>query len=230
MKPLSQGLAAHKGMRSQILLELKRDQPLTARDLADRHAVSSNAIRRHLKELELAGLVDHDRQHRSQGAPAFVYRLSDRGEKLFPRQYEEALTDVLAYVAETNGREQVQRIFAERFQAHAGRLREELADASVEERVEAVVDLLSQQGFMAEWSVTGDRITIAEHNCAVQAAAERFPEICQAEADFLRSVLQIDLQRRAHIPNGCNACEYSMTITATHESSDSDAPSKDEER
>jgi DeoR family suf operon transcriptional repressor len=198
--------------------------------LADRFAVSPNAVRRHLKELELEDLVIHDREHRSQGAPAYVYRLSERGEGLFPRQYEEALTDVLAYVAETIGRDQVQRIFAERFQAHAGRLREQLADATVEERVKAVVDLLSRQGFMAEWSLEGDRITIAEHNCAVQAAAEQFPEICQAEAEFLRSVLHTDLKRGAHIAQGCNACEYSMPIAITRRATGEDVTTVDEER
>jgi DeoR family suf operon transcriptional repressor len=230
MSALPHSVSAHKGLRGQILLELKRDQPLTARELAGRFSVSPNAIRRHLKELELEDLVVHDREHRSQGAPAYVYRLSDRGSGLFPRQYEKALTDVLTYVAETSGREQVQRIFAERFKAHAGRLEEQLADASVEERVKAVVELLSRQGFMAEWSVDGDRITIAEHNCAVQAAAEQFPEICQAEAEFLRAVLQTDLKRRAHIRHGCNACEYSMPMSITEEAAGDDVMTADEER
>lgn len=225
-----ENLSAHKGLRGDILLELKRDQPLTAKELADRFAVSPNAVRRHLKELEFEELVAHDREHRGQGAPVFLYRLSSRGEDLFPRQYGEALTDVLDFVAETSGREQVRRIFAERFQAHASQLRERLVNASVEERVQAVVELMTRQGFMAEWSMDGDRITIAEHNCAVQAAAERFPEICQAEADFLRSVLHADLQRRAHITNGCNACEYSVPIPLTRRESSTNLTSEDEER
>ncbi len=212
MKARTAELPAHKGLRGQILVELKRGQPLTARDLAEAHSVSPNAIRRHLKELELGGLVEYDRQHRPQGAPAFAYRLSERGEELFPRQYEAALTDVLAYVAETAGRDEVQRIFAERFRAYAGALEDRLVGATVEERVEAVVALLSEQGFMAEWSIDGDRITIAEHNCAVQAAARQFPEICQAEAEFLEAVLQTDLERRAHISEGCNACQYAVAL------------------
>ncbi len=42
-------LAAHKGLRGDVLLELKRAQPLTARELADKLGVSRNAIRHHLK-------------------------------------------------------------------------------------------------------------------------------------------------------------------------------------
>jgi predicted ArsR family transcriptional regulator len=88
-----------------------------------------------------------------------------------------------------------------------------LEGASTQHRVEAVVALLREQGFMAEWSSQADgTVRISEHNCAVQAVAERYPELCEAEADFLREILQADVQRGAHIPHGCNACEYAVTL------------------
>jgi DeoR family suf operon transcriptional repressor len=103
-------------------------------------------------------------------------------------------------------------MFAQRFRAHTERLRAELADASLEDRVAAVVKHLSEQGFMAAWTIEEDTVTLAEHHCAVRAAAEQFPEICAAEAEFLREVLQSDLQRDSYIPDGCNACQYSITL------------------
>lgn len=203
-------LAAHKGRRGRLLLELKRDQPLTASELAERHQVSANAVRRHLKELESEGLVGYEREQRGQGAPSFIYRLTERGEAVFPKRYDEALSHVLTFVAETSGREEVRRIFARRFQAHRDRLEAELGEATLEERLEAVVDLLSREGFMAEWSLNEGRLRIAEHNCAFHTVAERFPEICAAEADFLRDVLQTDVSREAYIPAGCNSCQYAL--------------------
>src|SRR5207247_8780664 len=101
--PLPQ-LAAHKGLRGQILLELKRAQPLTARDLAGKLRVSPNAIRHHLKELEAEQLIAYGREQRGVGAPTSAYRLSAEGESLFLRQYERALTDVLERLAEQGGR------------------------------------------------------------------------------------------------------------------------------
>lgn len=203
-------LAAHKGLRGQLLLELKRDQPLTASELAGRHRVSANAVRRHLKELESEGLVEYRREQRGQGAPSFAYRLTEQGGALFPKRYDEALSHVLGFVAQTSGREEVRRIFAERFRAHRDRLEAELGDATLEERVEAVVNLLSREGFMAEWSIDEGRLRIAEHNCAFQTVAERFPEICAAEVDFLRDVLQMEISREAYIPAGCNSCQYAL--------------------
>lgn len=212
MTPISPALAGHKGLRGDILLELKRDQPLTANEFAERFAVSANAVRRHLKELEAEGVIAWTREQRGTGAPTHCYRLTAGGEALFPTQYGEALTDVLAFVAQRSGRDAVRDFFAQRFRAHAERLRVELGQASLEEKVAAVVRLLSQQGFMAAWTVEADQVKLAEHNCAVRAAAEQFPEICAAEVDFLREVLQRDLERDTHIPDGCNACQYTIAV------------------
>lgn len=212
MMPESPGLVGHRGMRGDILFELKKAQPLTASELARVFGVSANAVRRHLKELEAEGLVEYGREQRGTGAPTYVYRLSAKGEALFPKQYSQALMDVLSYVARRSGREAVRALFAERFRIHAERLRRELEGASLEERVAAVVEVLSEQGFMADWSRAGDGVRLAEHNCAMRVVAERFPEICAAEADFLREVLQSDVRRSAYIPDGCNACEYSISL------------------
>src|SRR3989442_1162762 len=60
-------LAAHKGLRADILLELKRAQPLTAKDLAHKLGVSPNGIRHHLKELEAESLIAYGRAQPSSG-------------------------------------------------------------------------------------------------------------------------------------------------------------------
>jgi len=212
MKNIAPGLTGHRGLRGEVLLEIKKQQPVTTKELAESFGVSANAIRRHLKELEAEGLVAYSREQRGTGAPTNAYRLSVDGEALFPKRYGEALTEILTAIAQTSGRQAVRAMFAERFRAHADRLRVELSDATLEERVQAVVDLLSAQGFMAAWSVESGTLRLAEHNCAMQAAAEQFPEICAAEADFLREVLDSDIKRDTYIPEGCNACQYSIGV------------------
>lgn len=212
MEVLSPALAAHKGLRGQLLLELKRHQPLTVKELADRHGVSPTAVRRHLKELELEQVVVYRREQRGQGAPTFAYRLTPDGEALFPKRYEEALTAALEFVERHGGRGAVRRFFAEHFGGEAEKLRARLSKATLEERLAAVADLLSRQGFMAEWITDGGGLRIAEHNCAMHAVAERFPEVCHEELEFLKQVLGRDVERRSHIVAGCNACEYSVSL------------------
>ena len=81
-----------------------------------------------------------------------------------------------------------------------------------EGRLAAVTRVLSEAGYMAESDVTGGSFRLAEHNCAIKSVAERFPEVCAAEARFLQTVLAASVERTAHIVDGCNACEYAITF------------------
>src|SRR5437016_14588707 len=108
-------LTAHKGLRAEILLALKRTQPLTAKQLAHQLGVSVNAVRHHLKELEAEALVTYGREQRGVGAPTFAYRLSPQGEALFPKRYEETLTAVLERLAARQGRGAAVEMLEEHF-------------------------------------------------------------------------------------------------------------------
>lgn len=206
--------AAHKGLRGGILLELKRAQPVTAKELAEKLGVSPNAVRHHLKELEAERLIVYGREQRGVGAPTFAYRLSADGDSLFPRRYEETLTELLANVAEKAGRRAAVEMFEEHYAALARTLSAELGGVPPAQRLDAVARVMSEAGYMAEWDEVEGAFRLSEHNCAIRAVAERFPEVCAAEAKFLRDVLGADVERRAYIVTGCNACEYAITFGA----------------
>jgi DeoR family suf operon transcriptional repressor len=207
----------HKGPRGEVLLHLKHSQPLTARALAHLLGVSLNAVRHHLKELEAEGLVQYQRENRGVGAPVFLYRLSGAGEALFPRRYEEALNGLLDRLVEREGRDVAVGLLQSYFGSLAVRLADELKDRPAEERLRTVVRALSEEGYMAEGTVSESNGTLTEHNCAISAVAERFPEICAAEARFLADVLKAEVARREHILSGCTTCEYHVRFRSPEE-------------
>ncbi|MBA2626599.1 MAG: helix-turn-helix domain-containing protein [Gemmatimonadales bacterium] len=192
-----------------MLVELKRGRR-TARELAACLGVSLNGVRHHLRELEAEGLVAYERETRGVGAPVFVYLLSPAGEARFPRRYKEALEQLLDYVASREGRAGVEAALNSRFDALAERLRPAIEGAPAEERMQVVVSALSDEGYMAEGQASFCCGTLIEHNCAMRDVAERFPEICAAEARFLEAVLGGTVERRTHMLGGCNACEYTV--------------------
>jgi len=160
------------------------------------------------------GSVVYGREQRGMGAPVYVYRLTGRGEGLFPNRYEDALTGLLHHVEERAGRGEISRMFADQFRARAEALKTELADQPVEARLQRLVRLLSAEGYMAEWDTREGTLRLAEHNCAIRAVAERYPEVCAAERRFLTEVLAAQVERRTHITEGSNSCEYSITPDA----------------
>jgi DeoR family suf operon transcriptional repressor len=214
----SSGPLGHKGPRGVVLMQLKREQRLTAKQVAQLLGTSLNAARHHLKELEAEGLVEYEREHRGVGAPAFAYRLTAAGEALFPRRYAEALTAVLDQLVAREGRDTAVTVLEGYFSSLSRRLHGELQGSSPDERLRAVARTLSEEGYMAEVSGEGGYGTLTEHNCAIPAVAQRFPEICAAEARFLAEVLEADVDRREHILNGCSACEYHVRFKPAQES------------
>jgi DeoR family suf operon transcriptional repressor len=205
-------LAAHKGLRGDVLRELKRAQPLTAQELAQRLRVSANAVRHHLKELQAAGLVTYDREQRGVGAPTYAYLLSPQGEAVFPKRYEETLTEFLDRLSSKQGREAAVGMLEDHFADLTQKLQQELGTAAPERRLEVVARAMSDAGYMAEVDERQGSFRFAEHNCAIRAVAERYPEVCAAEAKFLQAVLAASVERKAHIVDGCNACEYAITF------------------
>jgi DeoR family suf operon transcriptional repressor len=191
-------------------VQLKCTPDLPARDLARALGYSVNGLRHHLKELEAEGLIEYQRRHRGVGAPVFAYRLSAAGEALFPRRYEATLLECLDHVVARDGREAAVQVLEGHFAALARRLSGPVAGASLAERLQLVAAALSEEGYMAESREQhgGSSATLTEHNCAVKAVAERFPELCEAEIRFLEQVLGSRVERQTHMLSGCSACEY----------------------
>jgi DeoR family suf operon transcriptional repressor len=162
--------------------------------------------------LEEQGLVEYERQHRGVGAPVFAYRLTSAGQALFPQRYEATLTGLLDHLVQRDGHAGAVAQLESRYDVLATRLREQLGDAPLQERLSAIARLLSSEGYMAEASVSGGTAALIEHNCAIRLVAERFPEICAAEARFLAAVLGGEVQRKRHILSGCSACEYRVHL------------------
>src|SRR5258708_37551093 len=134
MRPRTSQLQRHKGLRGDILVALKRAQPLSASDLARQLAVSPNAVRHHLKELVAESLISYGREQRGVGAPTYAYRLARAGEAPLPPASEATLTPPPEHVAGKAGRPAAVELFQERYPALTRRMLAELGRAGTRER------------------------------------------------------------------------------------------------
>jgi DeoR family suf operon transcriptional repressor len=210
MESMTPGLAGQKGLRGEILLEMKKAQPLTAKELADIFGVSANAVRRHLKELEAESLIQYGREQRGAGAPTYAYRLSRDGEALFPNQYEQALTRLIGHVVDREGRDAAIAVVEEQYADLRRQLGGVVPGVTPLDRLRMLAGVMEDAGFMAESSERGGKITLRVQNCALHAVANCLPEVCDTELRFLEDVLDAQVERKTHIMSGCNACEYAV--------------------
>ncbi len=205
-------LAGQKGLRGDILREIKKAQPLTAKELGEIFGVSANAVRRHLKELEAEGLVVYGREQRGTGAPTYAFRLSRDGEALFPRQYERALTRLIGHVVDNEGREVAIAVVEEQYADLRRRLGAVSDNVTPFDRLKNVTDVMEDAGFMAESSEEGGEAVLSVHNCVLHAVVNCLPEVCDTELRFLEDALGARVERHTHILWGCNACVYNIVF------------------
>jgi DeoR family suf operon transcriptional repressor len=213
MQRMAASLAGYRGLKGDLLIALKKArQPLTAKELAERFGLTANALRRHLKALEEAEVVRYRREVRGVGGPVYAYSLTESGEALFPNAYADALVGALEALGGERGAATVVEVFRRQWTSLVRDAAPTLADLPLAERAQLLAELRASQGYMAGPVEPDGRdeeaVVIREHNCAIRAAAERFPEICAAEQRFFAEVLDADVSRRLHILGGCNVCEY----------------------
>jgi DeoR family suf operon transcriptional repressor len=205
-----------RGFQRRILIALKKSQPITVKELAVEFKTTPNAVRRHLKALEAAAVVQYRAVVRGVGGPTYAYSLTDAGEALFPRAYAGALADALEVVREEQGIEGVVRVFRRQWASLAEAARPRMSGRSLAERTAVLAELRTVQGYMAESEPqSAGEAVIREHNCAIRDVAARFPEVCAAEERFFAELLGADVEREAHILEGCNACEYRVHASVT---------------
>jgi len=210
MEEMGTSIVGYRGIQAELLLALKKHQPLTARELAARFDLTPNAMRRHLETLEAAGIVRHAREVRGVGGPVHAFSLTGSGETLFPRQYATVLLETLESIAAEHGRGGISDFFRRKWTALAAEAAPALQQLPLTERVQLLAELWTSLGYMAEADVDAESglPVLRKHNCAIRAVAEQYPEICAIEASFIAEVIGIPVERRQHILAGCNTCEY----------------------
>ncbi|MGV2827728.1 iron-sulfur cluster biosynthesis transcriptional regulator SufR [Myxosarcina sp. GI1(2024)] len=206
------GLPSTKQSILQYLL--KHDQA-TAKQLAEALKITTQAVRRHLSELETEELIEYHSVQQGMGRPQHLYRLSDKGrDRLSPHRYGEFAVAFLDTLAETVGEEQVSKVLEKQWQRKAAEYRDRLGRGSLLQRVTKLVQLRQEEGYMAELhsisqSSQQNKFVLVEHNCAISEVAESYPSICGHELEMFAAVLPDCIIERTHwMNNGEHRCGY----------------------
>lgn len=194
--------------RAQVVA-LLHDGCATVAELADAAEVSQVAVRRHLQALVADDLAEGrtTAPGSGPGRPAVHYRLTSRGERLFPDRSSDLADDVLTFLHDERGKSEMiafLRWRQKRQQAHyAGEL-----DSSdgLGARVRQLAELLSEDGFLAEVATDADGYTLTQKHCAIKDAAAAHPQLCAFEAALFRELLDARVTRRQTIAGGSTAC------------------------
>lgn len=203
--------------RDQVLALVIEHGPLSAGDIARSLDLTPAAVRRHTAHLLESGQIQDHRPSGTaaprRGRPARHFVATDAAHENLPDTSWELASEALEYLRAVAGEEAVESFlrsrmfrFEERYRARASRL--DADEASLEERVQALADVLSEAGFAATVRQVGDGVAVqlCQGHCPVQAVAEAVPELCEVETRAFADLLGIHVQRLATLAAGGHVC------------------------
>jgi len=207
------GVAAHDAAdtRTRVARDILQHGPSTAATIADRLALTTAAVRRHLDSLTADGLLEAGdpfvRGPRGRGRPAKVYKVTEKGRDAFEHAYDDLAASALGFVAEIGGPEAVAEFARRRLLYLEEAYRLALSAVGLEKAPEALSDLLTEEGYAASVEPSGSGgLQICQHHCPVAHVAAEYPQLCEAETEMIGRLLGTHVQRLATIAHGDGVC------------------------
>ena len=198
--------------RQAILRLLKQQGPSDSESLAAQLDISAMAVRQHLYALQTQRLVTYEEEQRPLGRPAKMWGLTPAAAPHFPDAHAGLTVNLLNAAEQTFGAEGVQRLVTRCAKQQVADYRSHIpARSSLRARLEALVSIRNEEGFMAEVQRQPDgSFLLIENHCPISAAANVCPKLCEAEMEVFRAILGegVTIERTEHMVAGARRCVY----------------------
>jgi DeoR family suf operon transcriptional repressor len=146
-------------------------------------------MRRHLRSLEVEGLVEASPAVEGPGRPSNRWRLTDSGRGRFTDGSGDFALGLLHSLASSLSPAQIGELMEQQAEEKAGSYRGRIGAGPLPERLERLVELRRHEGFFAELRHDPDHAdawVISEFHCSVMRIAEEFPIVCDQELQLIR--------------------------------------------
>jgi DeoR family suf operon transcriptional repressor len=200
--------------RERILQTLLRQPRSTINDLAKIVGINPISVRHHLTNLQVEGLVTTEEERHGVGRPRLVYFLTDAGTERFPTRYLRLTSRLLDQLKLTMPEPLLKNLFLQMANGMAEEYSEQMKGLSMEERLDLIRTLLSEEGFNVEWERTGDQYQIFENSCPYLRIGQSHPEVCTVDQTLFSKMLAVHAEKVQCILSGDSHCTYVVQAEA----------------
>ena len=199
-----------RSTRQRVVDSILEHGPSTARQLAERLALTPAAIRRHLTPLLAEGTLADAEQRvygaRGRGRPSRIFSLTDIGRSDFHHTYDALAIAAMRRLQETAGPEAVRELAAERLQVVEVQFHELRAQDPSRPAVDILKDTLAMNDYAPVVRPVASGDQLCQHHCPVAHVAAEFPILCEVETALFARLLDSHVQRLATIAHGDGVC------------------------
>ncbi len=194
--------------RQQIIVLLRKNGVMSIEGMSKSLGITPMGVRQHLIALEKKGIVTYETRRQSIGRPGFLYQLTKEADDLFPKAYYKFVNGLLKDIETHYGKQKIKKLFQWRAQRILSDRENALKGKPLNSRINALIAMLNEEGYLAEYNETADGFVIKQYNCPIYRIASEFPIACKYEIDIYKKLLGINITRVSCISRGATACEY----------------------
>lgn len=205
--------------RDRVLGFLLAQGPKTTNEISSALDLTSAGIRRHLSLLEADGLIEgvevEQTDGRGRGRPPKLYQLTSRGRGTFGQSYDELALIAIEELIKVGGPDAIRRIAETRFEGVRNDFEARLVADPELTPVAALTQALDASGYFASSIECGDDISVEQRHCPIVRVANKYPELCQAEAAIIAELLGADVEDHDTIAQGQHSCILRVVSSAS---------------
>ena len=195
------------GARQQNLLKtlLKEKNGLTIDSLAENLKITRTAVKQHLTTLLEFNLVCRGETEGGIGRPCQLYKITDEGKNLFPKQYSWFSGLLVQSLYERLGENGLKKFLEELASTVASSLLERTKNKEGTELLEEVVKIMNELGYEAQ--LRDGKIEAT--NCVYHDVAKSCSTVCQFDIKLLSRLTSSNIDHEECMVRGGGVCRFS---------------------
>jgi predicted ArsR family transcriptional regulator len=194
--------------RQQILDYLRAHGRATVKDLDAFLGLTSTGVRQHLTVLEREGLVEAHEERGHVGRPALVYQLTEAGDALYPKKYDQLANVLLEEVREVAGAQTFQALLRRVAGRFAEPYRPRVEGRPLAERIIETTEIIRERGSEVSCEADGDGWLIQQSTCPFPKVAGENSCVCALDVEFVRQLVGSDARLTTSLLRGDRCCTF----------------------
>ncbi|EPQ5228733.1 helix-turn-helix transcriptional regulator [Providencia stuartii] len=200
----------------KVLFCIKTKGPISTAVIANDLNMTGEAARQHIQKLTSLGLVE-GAQYLSQtgaGRPRQNWVLTELGHQRFPDTHAQLALQLIDSVRTIFGDEGLEKLINQREMESREKYLTRCKNLPLVERLEALAEVRSEEGYMAKVEQDGDSWLFIENHCPICAAATACQNFCRSELTLFSEIVGDNgsIEREQYLLNGAGRCVYRVKV------------------
>ena len=195
---------------------LKARGPQSVKILSKQLDMTTMGVRQHLAGLKTKGLVAQTQEERqTRGRPVHLWKLSKSGHNRFPNTHSQTTLELIDVIRSTLGEKSLNQLIDSRSEEVEANYRKclDAAPPELQQQIERLAQLRSEEGYMAEVRLLPDGWMLIENHCPIYSAAVSCQQFCKSELEIFQRLFEnvATVARTDHLLKGTRRCAYKIT-------------------